>query len=183
MPAFDGFTGLDFFVPDPLLEALWAREQFSRVLPAELGVDFAIAPDFSVYWSDPRREQEHAIARSLQTCDRWTRAGVPMIPVVAWARDVHRELIGGFVRAGGYRAIALNFQMLHPRNRGRVLGEARALLEELDIDSVLICGGTSAAMRDESIAALPDWTVAFTNSLWFFDSDRELVGASARGGR
>lgn len=184
VPHFAGLTGLDFFVPDTLLEAMWARGHFNRVLPAELDVAFAIAPDFSVYWGDPRQEQDFAIARSLNVCDAWTRAGIPMIPIATWARDEHRIQIADFVQAGNYKTVALNFQMLHRTHRGKVVSEAREFMREAHVDNILICGGTSEQSRKYFKDELGDWSVTFAHALWFFDADRELsiAAAGAQGG-
>lgn len=175
VPGFAGLTGLDFFAPDPLLEGLWSRGSFERNLPAELGVDFAIAPDFSVYWDDPRREQEYAIARSLYVCEQWTAAGVPMIPVASWARDEHRLKIAEFVRSGGYKTVALNFQMLHPTRRAKVFAEARDFLEASGVEGALICGGSRPASRSAIALALAGWSMTFASASWLFAADEEAA--------
>lgn len=168
--SFDGLTGLDFFAPDQLLERLWSRGVFARNLPAELGVDFAVAPDFSIYWDDPRLEQELALKRSLHVCNAWSAAGVPMIPVLNWAREEHRQVSTEFIAAGDYRVAAFNFQMLQPAHVDRVLEEAReALLASPSIESVLICGGSNENTRETYSAALRDWVVAFTSAKWQFN--------------
>jgi hypothetical protein len=80
------------FAKDAIVERMWTAQHNVVASIAASRLDAVIAPNYSVYWTEPRMEQLINIKRSLFNFAQLQAQGVPAIPHIYWRRqeDLHR---------------------------------------------------------------------------------------------
>lgn len=97
---------------DPLVEALWTRRRADRLIEriAAMGWDLVLAPNYSLYQSQPRTEHLLNFRRNLIIAREFADAGLPAVPNVYWMRleDLTRTV--EWILDADPPAIAVNLQ-------------------------------------------------------------------------
>src|SRR5262249_13091404 len=81
---------------DPLVEAFWTRRRVDRLIErlAAMGWDLVLAPNYSLYQSQPRTEHLVNFRRNLLIAQELCDAGLAAVPNLYWMRleDLTRYL-------------------------------------------------------------------------------------------
>jgi hypothetical protein len=79
---------------DPLVEAFWTRRKRLYPFLAEKKFDLVLAPNYSMYASQPRAEHLLNFRRNLLVASEMLDAGIPAVPNIYWFRkeDIDRYL-------------------------------------------------------------------------------------------
>jgi hypothetical protein len=81
----DTKIGIEFFVEDSVLEALWANRAAVNQMLARLGADLVLAPNYSVWVDHPRMEALIQQRRAFIHYHQLLEAGVTAVPDVGFS--------------------------------------------------------------------------------------------------
>ncbi|RCX07887.1 uncharacterized protein DUF4417 [Anaerobacterium chartisolvens] len=152
-------TILHFYVPDRTLEGFWDNRKDIYGHLKQMGFEFVIAPNFSVYEDSPRMEHILNIRRSMIVYNELMEAGVKAVPDVSWYEKKDLELWVGHIKNGGLKLISFSFQTVGPQKRatnawkGYMLG-LRYLCERIPEDVGIIIVGLSGRGRLKEVAKI-----------------------------
>jgi hypothetical protein len=95
---------------DPLVEAFWTRRYELVEAVAAQSWDLVLAPNYSMYWTQPRAEHLINFRRNLLIAAELSAAGVPAVPNLYWYRleDLERYVEWASTKAPA--AVAINLQ-------------------------------------------------------------------------
>lgn len=141
---------------DPLVEAVWTNK--ARLLP-ELGRqrwDLILAPNYSMYGSQPRAEQLLNFRRCLLIAAELEELGAPAVPNVYWFRKEDLDRYLAWMADVAPAAIAVNLQTFRTEAdwEQMALPGLTYLSTGMPEGTKLVATGTSSADRIGQLGAL-----------------------------
>ena len=129
---------------DPLVEAFWTRRHRLYEFLAKKQFDLVLAPNYSMYGSQPRAEHLLNFRRNLLVSAEMNAAGIPAVPNIYWFRkeDLDRYLSWAADVEPDVLAINLQTQRTKEDWEVMVLPGLSYLASELDPKVKLIFNGT-----------------------------------------
>jgi len=149
------------FAKDAILERMWTAQHKVVASIAASRLDAVIAPNYSVFWTEPRMEQLINMKRSLVNFAQLQAHGVPAIPHIYWRRQEDLQRWVEWLRANpSVNVISVNLQMLKPLDEWKfVLRGLKWLVEALPPHILFMLAGKTSAQR---IADLKDTVPNFS---------------------
>ena len=149
------------FAKDAILERMWTDQHNVVASFAASGLDAVIAPNYSVFWTEPRMEQLINMKRSLVNFEQLQAQGVSAIPHIYWRRQEDLQRWAEWLRANpSVNVISVNLQMLKPLDEWKfVLRGLKWLVEALPPHILFMLAGKTSAQR---IAGLKDTVPNFS---------------------
>ena len=129
---------------DPLVEAFWTRRYSLYPFLAEKKFDLVLAPNYSMYGSQPRAEHLMNFRRNLLVASEMVKAGIPAIPNIYWFRKEDLDRYLSWATDVEPEALAINLQTQRTREDWEVmvLPGLTYLAVELDSSIRLLVNGT-----------------------------------------
>ena len=143
---------------DPLVEAMWTRRRTGRLVEgiAAMGWDLLLAPNYSLYQSQPRTENLLNFRRNLLIAQEFADAGLVTAPNLYWMRleDLTRYL--DWLADMDPPAIAINLQTFRQQSSWEqfALPGLAYLAATLPTDLPVIVTGSSRAERISTLLEL-----------------------------
>ena len=141
---------------DPLVEAVWTRK--ASLLPrlAAQGWDLVLAPNYSMYGSQPRAEHLLNFRRNLLIAAELADLGVPAVPNVYWFRKEDLDRYLAWIADVAPPAIAVNLQTFRTDAdwEAMALPGLTYLSRGMPERTKLVVTGTSRAARIATLGAL-----------------------------
>ena len=99
------------FAKDAILESMWTAQYDVVASIAASRLDAVIAPNYSVFWTEPRMEQLINMKRSLINFAQLRTQKVPAIPHIYWRREKDLERWAEWIHANpSVDVISVNLQ-------------------------------------------------------------------------
>ena len=95
---------------DPLVEAFWTRRYSLYPFLAAKRFDLVLAPNYSMYGSQPRAEHLLNFRRSMLVAAEMVKEGIPAVPNIYWFRKEDLDRYLAWAADVEPQALALNLQ-------------------------------------------------------------------------
>ena len=143
------------FAKDAIVERIWTAQRNVVASIAASGLDAVIAPNYSVFWTEPRMEQLINMKRSLVNFEQLQAQGVSAIPHIYWRRQEDLQRWADWIRANpSVNVISVNLQTFKSLDEWNfVLQGLKWLVDALPPHILFILAGKASAER---IARLKD---------------------------
>lgn len=141
------------FAKDAIVERMWAAQRNVVASIAASSLDAVIAPNYSVYWTEPRMEQLINMKRSLVNFAQLQAQGVPAIPHIYWRRQQDLQRWAEWLHANpSVSVISVNLQTFVSLDEWNfVLRGLRWLVDALPPHISFILAGKTSVQRITSL--------------------------------
>lgn len=104
---------LNAYCQDPLLEKFWtshrAKDHFQRI--RDMGVEYALGFNYSVYHGHPRMEHLINIKRNFQIIENMQEAGFKVIPDLCWHNSADLKQFVEWINAQYLHTVSISLQL------------------------------------------------------------------------